>query len=256
MSSDQLSIVGLVDVGAHGEVAGVGGLESNACDGADAQTMVLQATGARYTYGAGGGGDATVGGRGGGFNGVAGSLGGQPRTTFDPLSGGCRGGRMLDLAGAVAANGGGGGGAIQLVSGRAIVFNGGFVAAGGGGGADSAGGGSGGLVVLEAPSVKLDGAAGIATNGGSGGCNGLGGQDGQPTDAPAHACAGGSNGGTGTVPAQDGFLCAPNCPLFAHSASGGGSVGRTRIATRTGDYGRTSNSLLSTVVVTGALTPQ
>ena len=264
VASGEISIVGVLDVGAHGVHAGPGAQDSTLCNGAS--TKLQSSVGNPYSFGAGGAGNATPGAAGGGFE-VAGGVGGPALVSFDPLVGGCRGGNLLDQSGAVVTGGGAGGGAVQIVSGAAIrVSEHGFITSGGGGGGDSSGGGSGGIVVLEAPAVTLDGTvAGLATNGGSG-CGSGSGVDGGPTGSPAHSvsCSGAStqgDGGTGSTLPQAGYLCVSNpptsyCELAGYAQSGGGAGGRTRIATRTGGYMPVSNPVTSTAITTDTLVPK
>ncbi len=215
--------------------------------------------------GAGGAGNATSGGHGGGpFPGG----GGASIPNFEPLVGGCRGG-TVPLSGGVAV-GGAGGGAIQIVANGVVsMTNTGLIDVGGGGGDDRAGGGSGGTVIIEAPRVMISGSAsGVSGNGGGGGgCDMRGGDGAVTTTAaigpkcsksvfdPGSASAG--NGGTVLVSpeiAETWTRCDPQlfCPLVG--GGGGGSVGRARIATRSGDFEGTA--FMSVAVSRAVLVPR
>jgi hypothetical protein len=195
----------------------------------------------------GGGGEPSfaseVGGGGGAYCGIGGSganatqaggaatPGGQAYGTqaIVPLLGGSAGG-----ASPGGQSGGSGGGAIQISAGVSIIVgSGGAVSApGGGAGIDySVGGGSGGAILLEAPTVDVEGvlaANGGAANGGSDPTRAPGGlpnsnpaaQTGQP-EAGVGSAGGNVNGGNGSV--------TPN-----GIGGGGGGAGRIRINTKTG----------------------
>jgi hypothetical protein len=207
---------------------------------------------------------------------------------FSPLVGGCSGGSGSDtvknntgsdVLGFISEQGGAGGGAVQLVAGGSIELVG-IVNVGGGGGTGSAsalgydgttvfseiqgtGGGAGGTLVIETPALTIAPGGGFAANGGGGGGCGMAGADGEADATPpaggtsgSDVCVGvgyffpGGTGGTATLlPALGDFdqrlLEDQNQDLFG---GGGGSVGRVRIATRTGTF--TSSASVQSAVIT------
>jgi hypothetical protein len=251
---------GLVDASAKKIVGGPGSQESPAvCAGGDTQTQPSGCTGTNcYALGAGGGGNAVAGGAGGGFNGPGAPAGVQV-PTFVPLVGGCRGGRWLASDGAtLVTTGGAGGGAIQIVSSTAIQLTTvGAISVGGGGGGGVTGGGSGGTVILEAPTVEFAGAGtGIFANGGAGGGCNASGADAQLSifRAAGPKCAPNSagDGGTASYPVTSGEICSGTCGV-TYAGGGGGSVGRVRIATKTGTYQVAQGATVSAVITALAL---
>ncbi len=138
---------------------------------------------------------------------------------LEPLAGGMDG---QDSCGAV---GGGAGGVLLITSAVSISVTGTLDAGGGRGGGgraagcgsywDGGGGGSGGGILLEAPSVTMDGTA-AANGGGGGGAGGSGeGEGGAGSDASVtldHASGGWSNDGGG-------------CALYGYTSGGGGGSG-------------------------------
>ncbi len=218
--------------------------------------------------GAGGGtaGDSTgLAGGGGSFCGLGGKAGtitgATPGTaapaptaaygnaTLVPLTAGSAGGN-----GALV-NDGQGGGAVQLVAGTSFNLHaGGHINAGGSGGTfggttkqSSGGGGSGGAILIESPTVNLDGAVG-ANGGGGGQGNGDTGDD-----AKADVIAKGGHKvapGAAGDPAGDGSFGAalnggdgPSSPTFS-AGGGGGGAGRIRVNTTSG-----------AATITGAISP-
>lgn len=169
----------------------------------------------------------------------------------EPLVGGSAGGVSF------LTNGGepNGGGALQLVAGKSIVVgaSGAISLPGGGGdrgdaqisgpgGYGAGGGGSGGALLVEAPSVRVDGT--LAANGGAGGGTGDGAAPGAFGTTEARAAEGGGgqmhggngssstvmNGGNGSCDgALDGRFGDPPA-----ASGGGGGAGRIRINTRSG----------------------
>ena len=258
-----VAIRGRISVRAHGSVAGPGAQTSGACAGHDAQQYTTSCPSPNAT-GAGGAGNYQAGGQGGVP--LGGPNGGSTLNTFSPLAGGCQGGNQLDVAGtAIAAHGGGGGGAVQIVSQIGIsLADQGLLDVGAGGGQSTAGGGSGGLVILEAPSVTfLGNASGIAANGGAGGGCQMTGPDASTTlaAAPGASCANffAGSGGTGAAAPGTGCRsgidsCNGGCP--SNYGGGGGSVGRARIATKTGAYAMSSTPILSVHVTQATLSVQ
>jgi hypothetical protein len=200
--------------------------------------------------GGGGGTDATQSGGGGGHGGLGGDgIGGAKGPTFGDdaitvLVGGGGGGGGGPANGPQKGGvGGGGGGAVQLVSNTRIhIMAGAIIDAGGCGGrvgpsgAGGGAGGAGGAILLEAPTITIDGT--LAVNGGGGGAgNGNGGVDGAPGGANRLAALGGAgangvnNGANGGAGGElDGH------PAIAgnHPGGAGGAVGRIRLNTHTG----------------------
>jgi hypothetical protein len=153
---------------------------------------------------------------------------------LSPLLGGSGGG----------GDGGAGGGALQLVAGVEIqVGITGVVDAGGGGGRNGGGGGgSGGSLLLEAPSVSIEGV--LAANGGGGGrsTGGSGGSNANP-NATAALGEGANNGGEGS--AADEANGAAGVYLNNNDVpGGGGGAGRIRI-----------NTLDGTAQISGTISP-
>jgi hypothetical protein len=205
-----------------------------------------------YRHGGGGGGGyAGRGGRGACIAvDLCGDMG-EPFGTEDlvPLLGGSGGGR----GGGISHGrwGGRGGSAVQIASAVEVhVTAGGWVDAGGCGGSPSfddeapeagGGGGSGGAILIEAPTVRVEGA--VTANGGGGGAGGAGfevpslygepGQIGSSEPAAggvagaADACDGGSGAAGGEIDGQWGATC--NDPDKNNAGGGGGGAGRIRL---------------------------
>ncbi len=235
------------DVGPTYADAGESGRE----DGAGAQGGV---SGSDYG-GGGGGGYGGPGGAGGG-NGGLGGTGGPTYGTSEliPLIGGAGGGYSGGPEGDAnrGSRGGRSGGAVEIVSGGTLTISAtGWVDASGCGGFPSydgttpfggGGGGSGGSILLEAPTVEVQG--NLSVNGGGGAAGGyLGDEDaeewsmygerGQPgTDTAAgggtSAGADNCNGGDGNGGGGDAGSDAPGCTTF-FGGGGGGGAGRIRV---------------------------
>lgn len=261
VASGRISLNGIFDASAEGRRRGPGGQEEPAaCVGGRSQ--MYNCSGIAYAPGTGGGGNATSAGAGGGFQGPGGT-GGAAVASFVPLVGGCRGGAFYDCDGlSLLRTGGAGGGAVQFVSMDEIVLaSSGLVDVGAGGGESETGGGSGGLVVMEAPRVRIDGAAaGIVANGGAGGGCTMTGLDARPdrNAALAPKCDGSSagNGGTSSVPPESGPVSCTgggSCALVGFRGGGGGAVGRVRIATKDGTYEVVGTPILSVSITTATL---
>lgn len=191
--------------------------------------------------GGGGGGLGLAGGRGGAsaaasddggsavVGGMLGAVCGQ--THLVPLRGGSGGG-----IGQSGDDGGGGGGALQLTSLTAIAVTG-TLQAGGAGGDGSlsrgggGGGGSGGAILLEAPTVTIDGARVVTGGGGGGDGNGIddAGDNGRRDGQPAASSGNGGRGGTGPDPGAGEFTAAdgsrPGQPTGGGTGGGGGGSG-------------------------------
>jgi hypothetical protein len=214
--------------------------------GGNAGGFVATASGTGGGPGGGGPGHESpeIGASGGGYCGVGGAggnseivsmdagvpvAGGKPygNATITPLLPGSSGGANPGFGG-----GGQGGGAIEITAGGSIVIGtGGVVSVPGFGGDGNGGaGGSGGAILLEAPSVTVDGT--LAANGGGaavfsgGGSN----QDGQPSAQPAIGQdANSAVGSAGTqINGADGMA------TTMATSSGGGAAGRIRINTTSG----------------------
>ncbi len=257
----RISVIGKVTARGVGAVAGPGAVTTGApCVGATKQSNPSSLT--SFFEGAGGAGNATVGGAGGNSSSSAGAA----VHTSAPLSGGCDGGNQIDLSSNVVKRGGGGGGAMQLVSLESVdVSTHGFVDLGGGGGDTYSGGGAGGLLVVEAPVVRVDGAAtGITANGGAGGACNIAGADGDASANPAAApvCGDhtGGDGGAGAAPAKDALTChAPpgqHCGVSQNYGGGGGAAGRLRVATRDGTIEKSDAPTLSVQITADTLVTQ
>ncbi len=250
LSNGPITVTGVLDASADGGNNGPGAqAEGASCTGRIHRSSTATAAGA------GGGGRSTFGGNGGnGASGQVGADGGniQSEPTLIPLIGGCSGGWSDESGGAaVSIARGAGGGAVQMVSRATISFQSGAVIDVSGGGGISgdfftttvsvggAGGGSGGSILLEAPTITLDGAGVVlSAKGGSGaaGTRGLSGADGGYGAAPAPGGvnsngADGGAGGTESAAAQPGQAAQGGS---TDGAGGGGSVGLCRLNTRTG----------------------
>jgi len=192
--------------------------------------------------GGGGGGSSNTLGGGGGGNGGSGGSGGNASAdnggptagdaTISTLFGGSGGGGGSQQS---QNRGGPGGGALQLVSNQSISIgqNGGINAGGcrslinNCGSCTSGGGGAGGTILLEAPSVTIDGK--LAVNGG--GASGAGGQgsDGTLDRIPAPGGPTG-NGGPGGAGAAGATLDGESAPMAgSRPGGGGGGIGRIRV---------------------------
>jgi hypothetical protein len=183
--------------------------------------------------GGGGGTFCGVGGKGGapaGTPAIAGSVYGN--ATLTPLLAGSGGGYVDGN------QWGAGGGAIQISSGSSILIRGvGIVNAGGG--SAYGGGGSGGAILLEAPTIDIQG--NVTANGGGGGgysnaytsTYGNGGQaNGQPaTGAVVNGQTIGGSGSAGTtITGSDGN----SGDASSYFGSGGGGAGWIRLNTSSG----------------------
>jgi hypothetical protein len=214
--------------------------------------------GAQLSYNAGGGGSFC--GKGGTGNAVVAGMSGVGGPTYGtselvPLLAGSSGGCESKFGG-----GGGGGGAMQLVAGAQVtigttgtVHTGG--GGGGGGGNNGCGGGSGGAILIEAPSVQIDGT--LAVNGGGGNVytGGPAGQDGQPSNMPAlgGAATAGSGSAATTIDGANGSMTSGS---NNSSGGGGGGAGRIRINTKSGSaviHGTLSPAASTSCVSQGSL---
>ena len=194
-----------------------------------------------------GSGDPNSNGGGGSYCGVGGkggtpsppqALGGATygNTTITPLVGGSAGGES-EVQSA-------GGGAIQIVSGISITIRPfGAINAGGGGTINingSGGGASGGAILLEAPTVTVQG--NLAANGGGAMSGFAGGADATANDQPASGAA--PYGGAGSAGANiDGTDGTAGTGANA-TGGGGGGAGRIRI-----------NSSSGSAAITGIVSP-
>jgi hypothetical protein len=269
VAQGSVTLQGKLDAAARGSASGPGGVaQPEVCAGVDFQAYACRINTNTVTEvdGAGGGGNQTPGGLGGG---PAGTAGGQRVQAFIPLYGGCSGGASKNTAGTVTASGGGAGGAVEIVALSEVVLSGqALLSVGGGGGAPSAGGGSGGSLIIEAPSVQIEGnGVGVVSNGGAGGGCGQSGADAGLGTAPAATPGGcsiatnysgpGGNGGTANSAAGDAYQDPPGTRCLGNTFGGaGGAVGRARIATRSGSYVTSGSPLLSVIVYPATLAPQ
>jgi hypothetical protein len=197
--------------------------------------------------GGGGGGHGSIGGNG--ETAIGGKAWGDP--DVPTLFGGAGGG--AGSGGGMFGRGGGGGGALQLVTNTSVVITTGGINAGGCGGkagtgnADSGGGGgAGGTILIEAPTIMINGA--LAANGGGGGGGGGGnatsGGNGALDRTPALGGEADGNleqGGAGAV----GGTAAQAGGTGTNPGGGGGGIGRIRINTRNGSPVDTTSATLS-----------
>ena len=239
---------------APGEIVLNGALFARASNdegGPGASFAPASSDGVNGNGGGGGGGNGTAGGYGADGPGLVSAPGGAALLTFEPLVGGGYGGE-----GSAGFPSGAGGGAVELVSLTSIdVASGGVIDVGGGGGDDGAGGGAGGTVVLEAPTVTIDGT--LAANGGGGGGCGASGSDATEDETPAAGVSCGTSpkisysgaGGTVTSAAGNGHSTLAGTASFG----GGGAVGRAAITTQSGTYAAGSGSIVSAAVTSAQL---
>lgn len=269
LAKEQVEIGGTIDVSASAGNPGPGGFPGGVIGqrlnglGLGGGVGGTQAnTGARDASDGGGGGGGLcaaggAGGRGGTEDvGLApGGAGGQPFNAsweLQPILGGSGGGRgqgrrsLSDVLFSPSA-GGAGGGAIQISAGEEIRVTGSLLAGGGAGAGglgvggnpgSGGGGGSGGAILLEAPSVIVEGLVLAAGGGGgagaSGGVTGANGEDGRDAgDARALGGfardEGGSGASGGGIPVLDG---ATGADAKNNGGGGGGSVGCLLIRSR------------------------
>lgn len=241
------TIHGTIDVSASGRIGGVGGSDggnhgSNGGGGA-AGGEVGEADG--LSFGGGGGGGHSANGGGGGNDGSAG--GGQGGMVIadsggTPLVGGGGGGGGATAFGD-GSHGGGGGGAVQVSAGTSLTVSGsGIVRASGAGGdagwSSGGGGGAGGSIVLEAPTLQIDGIVVSNGGGGGGGLPALGsaesgenGRDDTDRARGGDGSGGGKNGGPGGS-ADD--LTGGGGQNGAPAGGGGGAAGRVSFYTEGG----------------------
>jgi hypothetical protein len=156
--------------------------------------------------------------------------------------------------GALTNNGGNGGGALQLVAGTSFTLHSaGYINVGGDGGIfggegkdGAGGGGSGGALLIESPTVTIDGK--LAANGGGGGQgNGDSGEPGHPDKIAqgGHKMGVGAPAGNGSFgTALNGTDGPTSADTLASGGSGGGGAGRIRI-----------NTTAAAASITGAASP-
>lgn len=243
ISTGAIVVDGLIDVGAHGETAGPGGVVRP-----------------------GGGGYGTLG----GAQGCDSGSGVIPTFGDTGLTGLC-GGSASDRGG------GGGGGAVQLASLTSIEISATGVvrAVGGGATALSGHGGSGGGVLFQAPTVTIAGT--VSVNGGGGAAGGDRGASPLGADGAVNAvaaaggpygsyscgCTGSASWGNGGAGAWQGgaahnggggslYGCCSYDTACYYGGGGGGGAGRIRVEAGVRDY-RTGR-VLEYTGLTGAFT--
>jgi hypothetical protein len=224
-------IQGIINVAASGQFPGPGGFPP--CEAVNPLGPGGGGVGfsTNYLTSAPGGGSYCGGGGNGSGTGTL-APGGNPYglATVIPLAAGSAGGNLSPGSGYVAASGG----ALQISAGQSLfVRNAGSINAGGG--ANYGAGGAGGAILLEAPTVTVDGI--LTANGGSGGDSALEGNPANPSAVPAVGASGGSanptygtggNGAAGaTVNGSNGVL--PDGGSTMNAGAGGGAVGYIRI---------------------------
>lgn len=213
--------------------------------GANPPSRCQSGTAPTERTGAWGGSNASKGGDGneaGGSNASGGDAASAlPRPTA--LFGGCAGGNGAGGSGGI---GGAGGGAVDLIAATMIAINGTVNASGAGAngasdnGAGGGGGGSGGLIVLDAPTVTINGSARVFAQGGAGGEGGRsggGGNAGADPTTPGQAAQGGSgagsggDGGAGATTGDGGDGGEDGGGIIFDDGGGGGGGGRGFIIT-------------------------
>lgn len=261
LARGEVIIDGRITATAAGSFGSVG-----VCAGGDGQNTQRTAsdntTSQQLVSGAGGGGNVTAGASGGAVSTFAtAGTGGAPvgNAELIPLVGGCLGG---------GARGGLPGGALQISSRLSIKVMGIIDVRGQQGECDedNGGGGAGGSVLLEAPSVFFGEVGGLIAKGGSG-CTLASGPTPTPNDLDEPAlgyaclvasteCTNGGNGGSSDVPPTGGasvtYSTSPTKRLFT-AGGGGGSVGRGRINTATGEFTTSSGAVDAAVITTGTV---
>lgn len=273
VSNGDIELTSTLDISADGAANGPGASTSTCTGGSSI-------VGSGFTGGGGGGGNATTGAYGGDGNNLtvpAGTPGAAlADEDLDFLRGGCAGGRADRTGGGCVHHGGGGGGAAQLVSRTEfrMTASGVIDASGGGGqagviGVDSCvstsirgggGGGAGGSVLVEAPTIVLNGAGvAIGAHGGGGAAAGVGatraGGDGQPTGAAAPGGVNltlgleGGDGGTVGMPPMAGMGGGAN----QDGSGGGGAAGRARMNTVAGTFTLQAGAVVNAASTTGVL---
>jgi hypothetical protein len=245
LSSHDVTIAGVFDVGAHGALPGAGGALPGAGVGVGGTGLHDDGTGSTYDDSGGGGGSYGTQGAGGGS--VGNFAGGAPGATYlaTVLRGGSGGGFAPNPASCTNPPGAGGG--VLLLYAFHKITVAGQIASGGGGGAGGiscgafgygpgAGGGAGGLVWLQTPDLSGNGVL-AANGGGGGGASYSGISDGGPgADGLASTtmvAAGGikavsaetTDGGNGAIQGT----AASAVPLLAIGNGGGGGGGLGRI---------------------------
>jgi hypothetical protein len=286
---DSIDIEATLDVSATAVGPGPGGGRGGAsdgqpgvqCDGSEGQGGRSHAAFAASTESGGGGaGFGQPGARGGSTSCLATPFtrisanagGGGPMAAgfgdLVPLRGGCGGGAgggPDQISSGSGGAGGHGGGAIQLSAGvRLRVSGSGLIRAGGSGGrggsfnppamtsAGGGGGGSGGAILLEAPTLELDGP--IVANGGGGGAGGsfsITGEPGKDGTSSRDQAAGGkevgvgtnSFGGMGGSVAGDATSGGDDA---CNAGGGGGGAGRVRLNNLGGDANTNTTSPAAT----------
>ena len=251
LSNSEIHVDGLLTVGANrlpGQLyPGPGGFPGGSDMGSPGDGPGGGAGVPALDMGGAGGGHGEAGALGGGNGSAAGTINGD--TNISVLRGGSGGGAGVGDFGA--GDGGNGGGAILLAAREQVTIglNGRVDAAGGSGrgagpsacghcSGGGGGGGAGGAIMLEAPSVIIDGF--LSANGGGGGRGFTGdigpihGENGRIDSTPAlgsDSVAGGGGGGHGSNATG-----VPEMGSVAGTGGGGGGAGgRIRIHTEAGD---------------------
>lgn len=240
VSAGDVVLEGMIDLGARLNMPGPGGAAPATGD-SDCTPFDFFASSATGTYGIGGAGGTHPGGAGGGTTVTIGGAGMPARTPLQLPLGGCAGGSFFDIpSNALSVPGGGGGGGLQVVSRTSIRLATAAVINASGGGATTTrqdrpggGGGAGGTILLEAPTVDLDGPLVVVSvkGGGGGGAGGATSSGGSGEDGGTSAIP--AAGGTSTTPAtggRGGVTGGPEGGQNAlvqgrHGAGGGGSAG-------------------------------
>jgi hypothetical protein len=204
VADDAITIEGTLELGGGHRGATAAGAPFSGCQAGP------NPNGSNPSGGGQGGSCAARGGDGGdGAGSASGGTSGAALAVPTMLHGGCPGAR----GGGEGGQGGHGGGAVYLIANHTITISGRLDASGGGGGgADGdngtggGGGGAGGMIVLDAPTIAVDGA--VCAIGGSGAAGSTNGQSPSGGDA---------TGGT--------TACAPGTPGHASSGAGDGGLG-------------------------------
>ncbi len=225
VADDSITIEGTLELGGGHSGATAAGAPFAGCQSGNSPNG--SGGGQGGSFGAiGGDGGASSGGSNGGTSGAA-------LATPTALHGGCAGAR----GGSEGGSGGHAGGAVYLIANHAISVSGRLDASGGGGGGTGGdngigggGGGAGGMIVLDAPSIAIDGAvcaiggsgaAGATTGQSQSGGDATGGTTACTPGAPGTSSSGAGNGGLGGVGGAGGM------GTTGTSGGGGGGGGST-----------------------------
>ena len=225
LSRSTFDLMGTIDVASHA---------SPAQQGAGSDPAGCAGTAATGAPGGGFGGTFTTKGGNGGVTAPPGGVA-QAAFTTTTLRGGCPGGDGKTSNGNAMA--GHGGGAVELIAVQSMVLFGTINASGAGGGPGKGGGnggygaGAGGMIVLDSPTISVNGITQVFANGGGAGgggamTNGMDGVSGSDPAGPnAPAASGDGGGGTGGIGGNGAYTMLNGTVVNALSGDDGGGGG-------------------------------